>query len=96
MADVNVHDAQWKSLNQQDQERVTNILTATGLLKKGDSIKGAAGLTAPVIAGNIFCTIACDAGQAAASAACAALTGPAVAVCLAAAQAAGDYCRSRC
>lgn len=96
MADINVNDAQWKSLSQEDKDRVTRILTSSGLLKRGDGIKGVSTVAAPAIMGNIFCTIACDAAQAAATAACAALSGPLAAACIAAAQAGGDYCRSQC
>jgi hypothetical protein len=103
--DLTVNAADWKGLSSDDQEKVQNIMMATGLLKSGSKITpdpNSASLAAvsaadPQLAGFInFCKIGCDLAQAAATAACAGLSGPAAAVCIAAAQAGGDFCRSKC
>jgi len=116
MADnIKVNAGQWQSLSTDDRDRVTNILTMTGLLKQGSAITpdatapqaavipagGVVGGAAPQLFGinipNPFCKAACDIAQAAAVAACTAGTaGIGLAVCLAAAQVAGDACRNSC
>lgn len=105
--DIKVNTNDWSGLSKEDQEKVTNILTATGLLKAGSSItpdanvKSATGL-GPAGAGGLqpawpnFCKIGCDLAEAAGVAACAALSGPAAALCIAAAHAGGEFCRSKC
>lgn len=108
MADeIKVNTNDWSGLSKEDQEKVTNILTATGLLPAGSSItpdanaKPATGL-APASAGGLqpafpnLCKPLCDIAETAAIAACAALSGPAAAVCIAAAKAGGEFCRSKC
>ena len=103
--DLTVNAADWGGLSNDDQERVKSILTATGLLKSGSNITPDANVAAVAAIGGAgtqpaafinFCKIGCDLAQAAATAACAALSGPAGAVCLAAAQAGGEFCRSKC
>jgi hypothetical protein len=103
--DLTVNAADWNGLSSDDQEKVKNILTATGLLKSGSNITAdpntaslaAVGAADPQLAGFInFCKIGCDLAQAAATAACAGLPGPAAALCIAAAKAGGDFCRSKC
>lgn len=103
--DLTVNAGDWGGLSSDDQEKVKSILTATGLLKSGSNITPDAGATAVAGVGGAgsepaafisFCKIGCDLAQAAATAACAALSGPAAAVCIAAAQAGGEFCRSKC
>ena len=103
--DLTVNAADWSALSSGDQEKVQSILTATGLLKSGSNITpdanaaavaGVAGAGIEPAALINFCKIGCDLAQAAATAACAALSGPAAAVCIAAATAGGDFCRSKC
>jgi hypothetical protein len=99
MADnIKVNSGQWQSLSKDDQERVSNILKTTGLLKEGATIAPEPSLAAAGVHvfGNPFCKIGCDLAESAAVAACALLTGPAVAICIAAAHAGGELCRSRC
>jgi hypothetical protein len=103
--DLTVNAADWHGLSSEDQEKVKNILMATGLLKSGSNITpdpnsaslAAVGTADPQLAGFInFCKIGCDLAQAVASAACNGLPPPAAAVCMAAAKAGGDFCRSKC
>lgn len=101
---IKVNAGDWSGLSSEDQEKVTRILTSTGLLQSGDNITPDPSAASATGVGTAdaettafsFCTIACDIAQAAATAACAALSGPAVAVCIAAAKAGGDFCRSKC
>jgi len=101
---IKVNSTEWNNLTKDDQERVKNILAATGLLKGGVSIMpdpnakmSAAGLGAAGFPpAGPFCKIVCDLTQAAAAAACVGLPPPAAAVCIAAANAAGDVCRQQC
>jgi hypothetical protein len=104
MSEIKVNSGDWNSLSSEDQDKITKIMTSTGLLSSGVSItpdentasvsalKGAAE-TAEL---GSFCTIACNLAQAAAVAACNMIPPPGNAVCIVAAQAAGDYCRSKC
>jgi hypothetical protein len=97
MADIQVNNADWAGLTAEDQERVMNILNATGLAKSGvaimptaDATSATAGLGGGVSTALINpCKIGCDLAQAIASAACAALPPPAVPICIAAAAATG-------
>ena len=105
MADnLKVNKQDWAGLSQEDQTRISNILSATGLLKAGSSITPDAGspsfaaLTADSTEafGINFCKIGCDLAEAAAAAACSAIPPPGNAICIAAAHAGGEFCRSKC
>ena len=101
---IKVNSSDWKGLSNEDQEKITNLLKVTGLMKSGsnitpdETIKTAAMDldTTSVAAAWPWCTIACNVGEAAAVAACATFSGPAAAVCVAAAHAAGQVCRDNC
>lgn len=54
------------------------------------------GATASAEAGFNFCKIGCDIAEAAAVAACALVPTPGNAICVAAAHAGGEFCRSKC
>jgi hypothetical protein len=95
--------AQWNGLPSDQRSRITDILKSTNLLHPGDQIVADEGTPAiqGLTAGGVhtqsfWCTLACDAAEAAAVAACGALPGPAAAVCVAAAHAGGNLCRSKC
>ena len=102
---IKLNADQWNGLSDQDKKRMTQIISGHF---KGSTIApdaNVAPVNVPVqpqgglIPGfkNPFCTAACDIGQAAAVAACSALSGGvAIAICVAAAQAAGDACRDSC
>lgn len=97
--DIKVNAAEWVSLGIEEQKRVESII---GTFFKGDRIvpdPTTPRSTAPHIAAaaNPLCTAACGVAEAAAVAACAGLGNPiAIAACVAAAHAAGDFCRSKC
>ena len=98
--DIKVNDSEWNGLGRDEQERVESIIS--GFFKEARIVPDAATAPSGVQARalklkNPFCKPACDVLEASASAACLTLSNPiAIAACLAAAKAAGDYCRSRC
>ena len=106
MADtIKVNSADWEVLSDADKGKLSGILKRTGLLRDATiaadaSVKSVtrAGVAAdsPAPQDSIFCKIGCDMAEAAAVAACATLTGPAAAICIAAAHAGEELCRSRC
>ena len=99
--EVRVNAADWKKLGAEDQNKVTEAIQKH--FRKAEIVADAgapkARMDDVVRAGGIFsgpCKLACDAAEAAAVAACAGLPGPAAAVCIVAAHAAGDACRNAC
>jgi len=111
MADIiSVNSGEWQVLSDADKTKLTAILTKSGLLRdatiqpdasapkalKQASASGGGLPVQPAFLGINFCEIACDVAEAGAVAACGSLTGPAAAVCIAAAHAAANLCRSKC
>jgi hypothetical protein len=94
MSEIKVAEQTWSSLSPEQQDKVTEIFRSTNLLKEGDSLKADPSIAAT--GSNPACETACSVAEAAAVAACNALPPPASWVCVAAAHAAGNYCRSRC
>ena len=103
MANLSVNAVEWNSISAEDQTRITTILKTSGLLGQTDKIEGHP--EAPTIAmlssstmkpQSIFCKIGCDLAEAGAVAACSVFSGPALAICIAAAHAGGELCRSKC
>ena len=99
---IKVNANAWNGLAPDDQQRVKNILSATGLSKGLDitpdqgTPQGALVGGEPEFLGINFCKIGCDLAEGAAVAACATLPPPANVACVAAAHAAADLCRSKC
>jgi|GEM_PF-3030717 len=99
--DIKVNDQEWADLGRDEQARIEKIVSGyfkgARIVPDKDTARSAppeAGLLAQT---NPFCKAGCDIAQAAATAACASLVNPiAIAACIAAAQAAGDLCRSKC
>ncbi|HEY4302857.1 MAG TPA: hypothetical protein VGM82_00210 [Gemmatimonadaceae bacterium] len=101
MASLKVNAQQWNSLSDDERTTIKSILADTGLAAHGDITPDASAtldsVDGPESTESIFCTIACNVAEAAAVAACTAATGGvALTICLAAAHAAGDLCRSKC
>jgi hypothetical protein len=99
MADITVEQGGWNGLSAADRERITQIMTDNRLIQTGDRlIPGATPVQYKVAfaAANPLCTLGCNVAEAAAVVACGLLTGPAVPICIAAAHAAADFCRSKC
>jgi hypothetical protein len=96
--EIKINEAEWKNLSKDEQSKLTNIVS--GYFKEAKLVPDASAPASPNVAqaqlGNPFCEIACGVAEAAAVAACAGLPGPAAAVCIAAAHAAGDACRKNC
>jgi len=105
MAKFKINDKQWNALSKEDQKKVTQLLKRVGSLQEGDQIVGDA--AAPELpAGDAWpdwpkipdfgCQFKCEVAGRAAQAACALLTGPAMGICMAAAELALDECKRRC
>ena len=96
--EIKVNDQEWKGVSSEDQKNINNIMSS--YFKGGKITPDAATPPSPGVAKglipNPFCKPACDIAEAAAVAACAGLSGPAAAVCVAAAHIAGDACRNGC
>ena len=102
--DAKVNDTEWTGLSQEEQIKIQAIIQAH--FQRHDPVGDAnAPLSADAIKTktlsfnftNPICSAGCGVAEAAAVAACSALSGGvAIAVCVAAAHVAGDYCRSRC
>lgn len=94
--DIKVNELQWNSLSQGEREQLGEVITTN--FKNASIVPTPATEAASV--GNVQIEnfvrdAACNMAQAAAVVACATIGGPiAVAVCIAAAQAAGDACRN--
>jgi hypothetical protein len=105
MPDIRVNGEQWRSLSEQQQAQITKIMKDTGLLQEDEFIEPDPGASPVNISafpipnpGKKICQISCDVAQTAAVAACSTIPGGAIAIalCVAAAQIAGDECRDRC
>lgn len=102
MADMKLNAQEWTALSKDDQSKIAQVLRTSGLLGEHDNIVADSNIPATAVLGGgikasgIFCKIGCDIAEAAAVAACGTLSGPAAAVCIAAAHAAGELCRSKC
>lgn len=102
--DVNVNKSEWDSLSTADRDTIEKIIAShfkDKVVPEASAPKAQDFLAQRQLQifnfKNPICTAACGVAEAAAVAACSAITGGvAVAVCVAAAHAAGDYCRSRC
>lgn len=103
--DVNVNKAEWDGLPADERAKIQSIIGShfhdTKIVGDPNLKPSAETLSElksqPFNAANPICTAACGVAEAAAVAACSTITGGiAVAVCVAAAHAAGDICRSRC
>jgi hypothetical protein len=94
--DIKVNDADWNGLSPEDREKIQTIVKQ--IFKQDHQIVGDKDqVTASAEQLGSFCTFACDAAQTLAETACRALpNAPAQQVCLIAAKAAGDFCRSKC
>lgn len=98
--DIKVNDVEWSELAAAERQKIEEIVS--GYFKGASIVPDAATPVSDVLpeglrGGNPFCEAACNVAEAAAVAACAALTNPiAIAACVAAAHAAGDYCRREC
>ncbi|MBB5342003.1 hypothetical protein [Tunturiibacter gelidoferens] len=98
MSEIKIHAQTWNALSVEDKISIERILKDTKLLAPNDTLTADAAVVAPtdLPATDPFCKIACDIAEAAAVTACGSLSGPAVPICIAAAHAAGDFCRSKC
>jgi hypothetical protein len=102
--EVKVNDGEWNGLNEEDKIKIQAIIQAyfhgTTVVSHKNLPPSADAIQTRIPSFNFknpICNAACGVSEAAAVAACSALSGGvAIAVCVAAAHAAGDYCRSRC
>jgi hypothetical protein len=102
--DVKLHKGEWEGLGAEERKKIEQIIGSNFKdMKIIPDLNAAASrqllAARPLQAFNLskpVCTAACGIAEAAAVAACAALSGPAIPICVVAAHAAGDYCRSRC
>ena len=102
--DVKVNKSDWDGINADDRKKIEQIIAShfkdakispdpgTG---KARELIAKRSMTAFSLS-NPLCSAACGVAEAAAVAACSALSGPLVPICVAAAHAAGDFCRSKC
>ena len=100
MAIVPLEQRSLETVSETDRNRINEILRTSGLIGSDDQIGSErdaelAGLKWPKIP-NPVCKLGCNAAEAIAIAACGGLSGPAAGVCIVAAHAAADLCRSRC
>jgi hypothetical protein len=101
--DVKLNKAEWDGVSPEDRKKIQQIIAShfQGATIVGDTAVAKSetliGQKAHAFSfRNPLCSAACGVAEAAAVAACSALSGPAIGICVAAAHAAGDYCRSRC
>jgi hypothetical protein len=101
---VKVNKSEWEGVSADDRKKIEQIIAShfQGTKIIADASTGKAkDLVANRQAmafnlSNPFCSAACGVAEAAAVAACSALSGPLVPLCVAAAHAAGEFCRSKC
>ncbi len=102
MADsIKVNAGQWNAASKAEQDRIREIMTATGLMQEGVIITPDAATPAldPEIHINPgkLCEKVCDGAEGVAAGACYVHTaGLGLVACLAAAKAVGDACRRHC
>ena len=103
--DVKVNKSEWDSLTEAERESITSITTKhfknTTLTPDPTTAKSRDTVAQQIKPAfnwsNPVCTAACGVAEAAAVAACSALSGGvAIAVCVAVAHEAGNFCRSQC
>ena len=101
--DVKVNKGEWDGVSAEDRKKIEQIVSShfkgTSVVPDTSAPTSQAFLTSRKMQTTDFniCTAACGVAEAGAVAACALLTGGvAIAVCVAAAHAAGDWCRSQC
>lgn len=95
---VKVNKQEWDKLSESDRARIGQVVG--GYFKGAELVPDAAApgsATLGGLGGDAICTAACNLAQAAAESACQSITDPlGKSVCLLAAKAAGDLCRSNC
>jgi len=102
--DVKLNKSEWEGVSVEDRQKIEQIIAShfkdTRVVADANAAPAKSLLAGRSMQSfsfaNPFCSAACGVAEAAAVAACSALSGPAVPICVAAAHAAGDYCRSRC
>ena len=103
--DVKLNKGEWDGISAEDRKKIEQIITShfkdTTIVPDTNTAAAKEFLAKRQLQAfnfkNPFCTAACGVAEAAAVAACSALSGGvAIAVCVAAAHTAGDFCRSRC
>jgi hypothetical protein len=99
MAQFHVNENDWNKLSAADQQKITDIMRATGLIKHNDHLVGAKAplaRAAKFAEANPACMLGCNAAEAAAVAVCQLIPPPGNVICVAIAHAAADYCRAQC
>ena len=103
--EIKLNQDEWAGVSAEDRKKIQEIISShfkgTQVAPHAGAPKATDFLAQRQIQAfnfkNPLCTAACGVAEAAAVAACSVLSGgTAIAVCVAAAHAAGDYCRSRC
>ena len=102
--EIKVNEAEWKGLSAEDKAKIESIIKAhfpgtkvVGNKSAKRSADALGQMTVQFSFKDPLCSAACGIAEAGAAAACVYLGNPiAVAVCIAAAHAAGDFCRSKC
>ena len=98
MGEIKVSASHWAGLSQADRSRIEAILNKNRLIQADDRIVPTPGISMPEAGASEggLCKTLCDVAEAAACQECNKLDGIAKDLCLAAAKAAGDLCRSKC
>jgi hypothetical protein len=104
MPNARVNEQEWKDLSAQDKTKIQSIIrahfpgtTVAGHKGAKPSADALSQITLQFNFKDPYCSAACGVAEAGAVAACSLLGNPiAIAVCVAAAHAAGDICRSKC
>jgi hypothetical protein len=102
--DVKINKSEWDGVSADDQKKIQQIIAShfkdTKIVPDANAsaAKELVAKRAPQAfsLSNPICSAACGVAEAAAVAACSALSGPLVPICVAAAHAAGEFCRSKC
>ena len=102
--EIAVNKTEWDNLDEDTRGKIQQIIGANfkdveiaGVADRESSATLLQNRSLSFDLGKPFCNAACGVAEAAAVAACSAISGGiGVAVCVAAAHAAGDLCRSRC
>jgi len=89
---VHVNEAAWNTLSAADKDKINKII---GDNFKGEKIEPKAGHDEKLFS-NPACTTACNVAEGIATQACGSLGPIAGPICVIAAHAAGEFCRSRC
>ena len=102
--DVKLNKSEWDGISAEDRKKIQEIIAShfkgTKIVADPHAAKAKDLLAERRLQSfnlsNPICTAACGVAEAAAVAACSALSGPLVPLCVAAAHAAGEFCRSKC